>query len=298
MLSNRLFQILFLLLNKKKITAKELSEKFEVSTRTIYRDVDALSLAGIPIYTNRGKNGGIELMEQFTMPKALLSLEEQNEILSALMSFSLLQAPHNSDVIDKLSALFGHSPDNWLSIDFSSWGNCQNDIFPILKQSILEHKTITFDYFNSSGQKLNRTIEPLRLHFREKAWYLYGFCQTRNGFRLFKLYRMQNVTQNSQTFLPKEIQMDQLIKASFTDFVHVTLELHASQAYRVYDEFYDSDVTIAPNHSFLIKTKLPTGTWLISYLLSFGKHLKVIQPDNLKKQLQTELTATLQQYEF
>ncbi|SHO52376.1 helix-turn-helix transcriptional regulator [Anaerocolumna xylanovorans] len=152
---NRLFEIIYILLSKKSITAKELAERFEVSVRTIYRDIDTLSSAGIPIYASQGKGGGISLLDDYVLDKSVLSEREQNEILYALQSLSITQAPETDKVLAKLSSLFNKSKTSWIEIDFSPWGSDENRTyqFTIIKDAILSHRIIEFNYFSSSGEK-------------------------------------------------------------------------------------------------------------------------------------------------
>ena len=120
---NRLFEIVYILLDKNTTSAKELAEHFEVSTRTIYRDVDTLSKAGIPIYATQGKNGGIALLDNFVLNKTVISEDEQNNILFALKSFTATAYPEIEDTLSKLSSLFKKDNRNWIEVDFSNWGN-------------------------------------------------------------------------------------------------------------------------------------------------------------------------------
>ena len=127
MQESRLFKIVYYLLDKGQATAPELAEKFEVSVRTIYRDIDSLSEAGIPIYAETGRNGGIRLMNYFVLNKAVLSEDEKKEILTALQSINATPNIDNSQTLQKLSAMFHVSGENWLEVDFSRWGNKEAD---------------------------------------------------------------------------------------------------------------------------------------------------------------------------
>ncbi len=192
---SRLFQIIYILLEKKSTTAGYLAEHFEVSVRTIYRDIDALCQAGIPIYASQGKGGGITLVDQFVLNKSLLSEKEQDEILLSLQSLSAVGYPEPYGVLPKLSSLFKKSNVNWVEVDFSSWGSDhrQKEVFSFLKNAILEQYTITFSYFSVAGEKSDRRVEPVKLLFKDKSWYLQGYCLQRMGYRTFKITRMSHL---------------------------------------------------------------------------------------------------------
>lgn len=124
---NRLFEMVYILLRKKTVTAKELAEHFEVSTRTIYRDLDTLSSAGIPIYTSKGKGGGISLIENYVLKQSLFSEEEQKELLMSLQGLNAINTPNMESILNKLSAIFNQESIHWIDVDFSGWGNSKRD---------------------------------------------------------------------------------------------------------------------------------------------------------------------------
>ena len=147
--NNRLFEILYILLQKKKVTAKELAEKFEVSTRTIYRDIEALSSANIPIYMSKGKDGGIGILEEYVLNKSILSEEEQNQILFALQSLEKMNGNSEKDILEKMSTIFNKKVTDWIKIDFSNWSPSKENAFQIIKSAILNKQLIEFTYYNS-----------------------------------------------------------------------------------------------------------------------------------------------------
>ena len=173
---NRLFEMVHILLNKKNVTAKELAEHFEVSIRTVYRDIETLTFAGIPVYSSRGKNGGIKLLESYVLNKTLISQDEQNEILYALQSLKAASYPEVEEILEKMSLIFNKSSDNWIEIDFSRYGAEDSTLFENIKKAILNKKTVNFTYHNTKGEKSRRTADPLKIWFKEKAWYLFAYC--------------------------------------------------------------------------------------------------------------------------
>lgn len=192
MQESRLFRIIYYLLDKGKSTAPELAEKFEVSVRTIYRDIDIISSMGIPVYAMQGKGGGITLLDNFVLDKSLLSTREKEQILMALQGI-IVTEPNNSDeLLTKLGSLFQTKNTNWIEVDFSNWvkRNPSQDIFQLMKSAIFSRNVISFQYFSSNRESTKRRVEPLKLVFKSKDWYLYGFCLIRNDYRFFKLTRI------------------------------------------------------------------------------------------------------------
>lgn len=177
MQESRLFKIIYYLLDKGQATAPELAEKLEVSVRTIYRDIDALSGAGIPVYAEAGRNGGIHLMKGFVLDKAILSEDEKQEILTALQSIQAAQSSDSSQTLQKLSAIFNLSSENWLEVDFSRWGNSgsDNEIFELLKSAIIRCKCVRIHYAGSYEVISERIVQPCKLSYKAKAWYLKAF---------------------------------------------------------------------------------------------------------------------------
>lgn len=173
---NRLFEIIYILLDVERITAKELAERFEVSTRTIYRDVEDLSAAGIPIYMSKGKNGGIALLPDYTLNKTLMTEEEKIIILSALQGLNAFDESSVDDTLSKLSAFFGDKNQGFYEIDFDDWGSLMKDQFEKSKQAIISKRLLSFDYLSSLNERSKRIVEPYKLWFKEKNWYLKAYC--------------------------------------------------------------------------------------------------------------------------
>lgn len=295
---NRLFQIIYLLLNKKTITAKELATYFEVSLRTIYRDIELLSTAGIPVYTKQGKGGGISLVDTYVLNKSLLSEQEQNEILFALQCLAITQSSETENVFSKVSTLFNKRHTNWIEVDVSSWGSSidsKND-FTMIKYAILEGRVLQLTYFNNSGEKSIRKVEPLKLVFKVNAWYLQAFCRIKNDNRTFKLSRISNISVTEETFLPT-VPASLDTKTSIDQkWMPAQLRISPEGRYRVFDEFKEHEITQNPDQSFTIHTYLPESDWTIQHLLSFGHTLEIISPKTLRRQMQTKLIQMIEIY--
>ena len=214
MQESRLFRILYYLLNKGHATAPELAEKFEVSVRTIYRDVYAISCAGIPIYFTTGRKGGIQFLDDYVLGKTFFSDSEKLEILSSLQSLSAVQYPEVDTSLNKLRAIFQIGLIDWLDVDFSRWGSAakiENRMFRQLKQAIFENREITFDYNNATGESGKRNVYPYKLVYKDKAWYLYAFCLLRNENRLFRFSYKIYCKRVSISQMPSKLQRQTML---------------------------------------------------------------------------------------
>ena len=264
MQSGRLFRLLYLLLEGENWTVRRLSERLEASERTIRRDLDALSAAGIPVYTVQGRGGGVRLLPGFVLDRSLLSGQEQDTILYGLQTLHAT----GMDATDDL-----------------------------LREAILHHIPISFDYYSAEGEATSRTIEPVRLSFKGMAWYIQGWCRLREDFRTFKLNRMDAVSLcEGEHFTPRELPPlpDQI--ALGTNMTSVVVRFAPEIAYRVYDEFDRARIAPQPDGSLIVHTDWPPGLWGVSYLLSYGSTAEVIQPEELRRALAQEAKKIALQY--
>ena len=292
--NNRLFEIVYILMQKKKTTAKELADRFEVSTRTIYRDIETLSGANIPIYASKGKDGGIGLLDEYILNKTILSEEEQNQILFALQGMKKVKGQDEKDILEKLSILFNKEINDWIKIDFSNWGNVQEERFDIIKSAILNKQLIGFTYYNSNGEESKRIVEPLQIWFKDKSWYLVSYCKLKQDYRIFKIARIKEVKMLQEHFereLPKEENEQYNFK-----IIELELEINKAMTYRVYDEFESKEITKKQDGNFIIKVKYPENEWVYGYILSFGEYAKVLNPGYAKNIIKDKLQRTLKNY--
>lgn len=291
MSDSRLFKILYYLLDKGRATASELADRFEVSIRTVYRDVEALSSAGVPIYTEPGRNGGICLLHEFTLDRAILSQNEKQEVLTALQSISASGYSSGEEILTKLSALFHMDTENWIEVDFSHWGNkgWDDSKFEKLKTAVIHHKEIKILYENARSETRERVVQPLKLSFKSKEWYLKAFCTEKQDFRIFKLNRILELQLLENTFEPRpypELKND--IQQTYPQIV---LLFSKEIAYRVYDEFDETEIEYQKNGDLIVSAEMPVDTWLIGYLLSFGTQVEIIEPTYLKGVLAAQAQA-------
>lgn len=291
---NRLFEIVYLLLEKETVTAKELAGHFEVSVRTIYRDIDILSTAGIPVYTNKGKGGGISLLDNFVLDKSILSEEEQNQIIFALQSLEKLDRNSEKKALEKMSRLFRKETENWIEIDFSNWSN-ENNKFEMIKQAILKKQVMEFTYFNSYGEEMKRQVEPLQIWFKDKAWYMKAYCRVKQDYRIFKIARIRDIKILEETF-ERELTQEQEKKPYEIKFISLELEISKEKAYRVYDEFEKENIEKKEDGNFIVHVEYPENDWVYEYILSFGEHIKVIAPEYARNIIKDKIQKMIKNY--
>lgn len=283
MQESRLFKILYHLLDKGQATAPELAERFEVSVRTIYRDIDALSGAGIPVYTEAGRNGGIHLLNDFVLDKAVLSEAEKQEILAALQSIHITRNMDGSRTLQKLSALFQLHSENWLEVDFSRWGNpgYDNETFELLKSAVIRHRSVKLRYAGSYEEIRERTVQPYKLVYKAKAWYLQAFCTEKQDWRIFKLNRILELKALEEGF--SQLNPPGPIETFEGEYPKVTLRFPKEMSYRVYDEFDKAQIQRQENGDLVVSANMPEDPWLIGFLLSFGTRVDILSPAHLKE---------------
>ena len=285
-------------MNKGKSTAPELAEKFEVSVRTIYRDIDIISSMGIPIYATQGKGGGITLLDNFVLDKTLLSTREKEQILMALQGMIATEQNNADELLRKLGSLFQSKNTNWIEVDFSNWvkNNPGQDIFNLIKIAIFSRNVISFQYFGSNRESTQRRVEPLRLVFKSKDWYLYGFCLMRNDYRFFKLTRIKDMEIQPDVYtreLPSTYSVGKLMNIENT--IAVKLKFDKRMAFRVYDEFAN-EVTEDEQGNLYVQTNLPSNDALYSYLFSFADYVELLEPEIIRGRVKEKLAAMQKKY--
>lgn len=285
MRDSRLFRILYYVLEKGKVTANELSEKFEVSVRTIYRDIDVISSAGIPIYATQGKGGGIEIADDFVLKKSLLSEKEQEQILVALKGLEGINKQYENELLTKLSAFFKIKNTNWIEVDFTNWqrGNEYDELFNDIKSAIINKNIIRFTYFSSNEKETSREVKPIRLLFKGWDWYVYTFCLLRNEFRYFKLSRIRDLKILDENFEDSYEDVVLIKKMEYKDTVHVKLKFDRKVAFRVYDEM--GDIKEDEEGNLYAEIELPNDYNLYNYIFSFGESVEVLEPIEIRNNI-------------
>lgn len=297
---SRLFQIVYLLMQKGRLSARELAEHLEVSPRTVYRDVETLSAAGIPVYAVQGKMGGIQLLPEFVLQKSWFSQSEQSDILAAVQTLSAAQVPEADSVLDKLAGLFRRSGPQWVEVELADWGGENIRKFNLLKTAVLHRRIVSFDYYNAKNQRSHRTAEPLQLYFKHRAWYLRAWCRQKQAPRLFKLNRMRDLSLTDRCFEERplgELPPEQPAGPAGHSLLRLVLRIEAQAAYRVFDEFGDSQVSPNQDGSFTCTADYINDQWLYGYLLGYGPLLTVLEPAGVREHLKELIQKTWEKYE-
>lgn len=286
---NRLFEIIYLLMSKKSMKAKELAEHFEVSVRTVLRDIDTLTAAGIPIYTSQGKGGGIFILDRYVLNKAVITDDEQNQILFALQGLAATRNIDADNILGRLRSLFEKTDTDWIEVDFSRWGNSASDKakFELLKDAIINKHALAFTYSSSYRETGSRKAYPLKLVFKSKSWYLQAYCLPKENYRTFKVSRMRNIEMLAETFGAMEFHTPEIESSGSRPpcLVDVKLQFPSHMAYRVYDEFDERNIVQNEDGSFTVAVRLPDDYWLYGYILSFDDSVEVLEPQSIRGEI-------------
>jgi predicted DNA-binding transcriptional regulator YafY len=299
---NRLLEMTTLLLKRKTIPAREFAERFQVSIRTVYRDVEDLSSAGVPVFMTKGKGGGISLLDTFTLDKTLVSDHEIDSLLLALKTLQATQYPEIDQFLAKLEALFQNpTASDWVHIEFAPWGSRPDEEhkFVEIKQAILARRRIQFDYVDARGEQSRRAVEPMRVIFKSQAWYLWGYCLDRQDFRTFRLSRMKEVRVSGETFVRREPPPEPQDRSNpSAAYITARLRFSSEVLHRVYDDFNADLIVKNPDGSCQVTVRLAEDEWVYGFLLSYGCFVEVLEPEHLRKILTERMKKAIQLYDI
>lgn len=295
----RLLAIIMLLLNRDQINAKELAEYFEVSQRTIYRDIDTINRAGIPIVSYMGAEGGFGILENYKITKNFLDDYEINSLLSALKNLNnTINDKKISHTIEKLDNLkpdknifSSNSKSIPINIDYNNWNskNKDKDKLKNLNNAINEKRIISFEYVNKKGECTNRIVEPLSLLLKDFSWYLQGYCHGKEDYRLFKVKRMRMVKVTEDYFTRNAPPLEALdyLEEWYKDstVINVILKFKAKMRARVFDSFNEDEIQLLEDGTIEVHFTYPEDNGLFELILGFGSQVEVIEPLELRAQI-------------
>lgn len=286
---DRLIGILSILLQNEKVTAPYLAEKFEVSRRTINRDVEDICKAGIPLVTTQGTNGGITIAEGYKIDKTLLTSHELQSILTGLKGLDSVSGTKKySRLIDKLSVKNRsvYSSTDHILVNLASYykGSLAPKI-EMIQTAIDESRLISFQYYANSGES-KRVLEPYLIVFQWTSWYVWGYCRQKEDMRLFKLNRLWNLTVEDNVFLPRTLpEYDGGIENLFPDHYQVHALFHPSAKWRLIEEYGIDCYTVADDGRLSFRFGFASKENLVSWILSFGNLAELIEPVPIRDEI-------------
>lgn len=293
---SRLIGIITTLQQKGQVTAPYLAEKFEVSRRTINRDIEAICRAGIPIVTAQGTGGGIRIMEGFQLDTTVFTEEEMEAVLAGLKSLNSIS--DNSGYM-RLSEKIGGAASgaDHMVIDLSSFykGSLSRKI-SLLNDAIRKKRCVRFHYYYKQGEE-DKLIEPALLVFQWSNWYVFGFCPARDDFRLYKLNRLWELQMTDTEFEPKEIPDGKLqFGQHMTDDIIITAVYEPKEAYRLVEEYGPGSYTRLEDGRLSAEYGFSSYESALDWFLGFGSRVKVTAPRDFQEKLAAELEKAVKQY--
>ncbi|MDU0812718.1 helix-turn-helix transcriptional regulator [Bacillus siamensis] len=298
----RLLSIIFKLLHNEILSASSLADEFQVSSRTIYRDIEAICAAGIPIVSYQGVNGGFGIMKGYKFDKSLIGSHDVLNLITVLSSLSsLFEDKEVERTIDRLKPLDTTGNNRTLYVELESHRTEPNSLRQ-LRKAIHEKKVIRFDYVSNKNEFTSREAEPIHLHYKFRNWYVYGYCRERQDVREFKVSRMMNITLTQEEFMHSHKVKDD---SSYSDsnaegFEDVVIWVEPNSLAKALDQFQNASKVMNNDGSmtFTISVYQPLHAgWLISILLSFGSGAKMIKPVQLQLKLIAEAKKIMKVYQ-
>ncbi len=306
---DRLVSIIMILLDKERIGAQELADLFEVSPRTIYRDIDAINMAGIPIHSTPGVGGGFEIMQNYKIDKKIFSAADLSAILMGLSGLSNMI--RGEELINALAKVKSFIPAdrakaielkvNQICIDLSPWTGSRNIqlYLEIVKAALQESRLLSFEYVAHHGNISSRTVEPYQLVLKSSHWYLHGYCHKRNDFRMFRLSRMSNLQIQEKTFIPQEYQKPALDFAEVLETMQtkIKIRVHKSIMDRVLDfctyEHFSPDC----EEYYIVNFPFIENEYYYNILFSFGDKCECLEPLHIRAEMKRRIQKIAVLYE-
>jgi len=284
---DRLIGILTILMQNEKTTAPALAGRFEVSRRTILRDIDTLCLAGIPVATTRGGDGGISIMNGYKINKNVLTTEELQTLVAGLKSIdSVSQKSNFESLMTKLAPSDAMiSLTDSVVIDLSShYKDSLSEKIALFKHAIAEHKTVCFDYYYDKGE-MSREIEPYFVEFRWNAWYVFGWCRLRGDFRRFKMNRLWNYELTEDTFILRPVPPGQASgEYAFPEPYNIKIRFDKSVRFRLIED-YGLHCYEETSDGLLLSLDYTNKEYIFSWILGFGDKAEILEPTEMRAEL-------------
>lgn len=298
---SRLLSIITILLNREKVTAAEFAQRFEVSVRTIIRDMQTIGEAGIPIVSYQGYEGGYGLVEGYKIDKHLMSSDEVSMTISVLKGMeSAIGNASIQNLIDKFECLSQKSSDR-IQVDLTPWGisDFEKQKLTAINQAVQHNQLIQIIYADRSGNASQRIIEPLLLGLKMSAWYLYGYCLERNDFRLFKVTRIKEIEPLDAEFTRRPFDSTNIFTdtSSSQPIVHLKLQFKSNSYSRMFDYFEESQMEFLEDGRVIVEVSYPEDEWVYGTILSFGSLVEVLEPLYIRDTIQERAREIIAVYQ-
>nr|WP_217595193.1 YafY family protein [Cohnella sp. GbtcB17] len=298
----RLLGITMMLLSRRRVNAQTLADKFEVSHRTIYRDLETINAAGIPIVSFTGSDGGYEIMEQYRIDRQIVTLDDLQSILAALKGVrASLDDEEMDGLLTKIKALVARSEQKQLEeagdtliFDTNLWhggGIKDRTILAQLRQASKNRTVVSFAYTNTDGEAEQREVEPIGLAWKGYAWYLYAYCRLRGDYRTFRLSRLDGLRVHMERFANRGVRMEELDarwgNQERGPEIELTLLFRPRLRVRVEETFGADRVEVREDGSLLVRASYPNNHWLYGMILGYGADVQVLEPAAVAARIRT-----------
>lgn len=290
-----MLDMLMLLLSKRKLSARQIADRYEISTRSVYRYIEELNICGVPVDVMRGRYGGIKIADTFRLPAGYFTREEYSATVNALNAmYSQVADKSIISALDKLksqqkSEMRELSVCGSIIVDGGTWGDSKkfSEKMRVCEVAVNESRRLMIDYISRDGEHSKRVIDPHLLIFKKNVWYVYAFCHTKQTFRTFKIGRIRSATYTGETFEKREITRDKLdIDFFYTaeNLCDVTLEIEKRSLADV-EDWLGIDNIEPRGNAFIARVTLPDDGGLVNKILGFGGAVKVLEPPDLKNKV-------------
>ncbi|WP_315792745.1 YafY family protein [Paenibacillus sp. BIC5C1] len=297
----RLISIIMILLQKNVVSATEFAKLFNVSKRTILRDMETLGLSNIPIYAINGVNGGYGIMDEYKIDKRLLRSKDLENILTALGGLGkILFSDEVESTLKKIESMIGSTTSGGtIQLSFYNWDGRPEivQIFKTCQEAIEQGRLLTFDYIDQSGVKSQRRVEPYQLQFSEMSWYLKGFCLDRMEYRTFKLSRTDNLKIDIETFVARDYVTEQKTEQYYQPKL---IKIKVLISRRIKDQFIErygqKRIEAYNSELFIAEIDMPQNHFGFRFLASFGTDLEILEPKAYVEEFREFLNAMINKY--
>ena len=301
-----MLQILFKLLRRRKISAAQLAKECGVSVRSVYRYIEELSVAGVPLFVTRGRNGGVTLPDTYRLPENFFTAAEYGAAVNALSAlYEQTRDEICQTALEKLAQR--HKKDGRslaisgnILVDSSTWGDAYgfSDMLHGLEEAIERCECLDLSYIDRTGAESRRIVEPHLLIYKQNIWYLYAWCRTRKNFRLFRVGRIRGAGGTNERFARREIDRESLpLDFTFADAEMVQLRLAVQkEALPDVEEWLGMSSVRTVNGTLTAEATLPRSEALLAKLLSFGCGVRVLDPEPLAEEVRARAQALAHMY--